>query len=288
MRFIFFGNGYITRSLVKYYKEKSDIIVFSKTKSNVPYPLFCFDIKKDKQVNFDFQEDDVLIYSIALKTPGNSYSEKDISDELEAQKNFLDIVMTKKVGRIVLISSAAVYGFGIAAFNEFSPYNPQSTYGILKVEMEKVFLDKMNASMIPFNILRISNVYGSVRSKQGVINLLLHSVIDNNLIVIKNGGKDIRDFVYDRDLSYMFFKLLDSRPSAVIYNLSSFRATKIFDVVQTIVSLNPLIEDKIEYSDNDQTISVSFLDNTLIKGEVCDLKTESFENSIKEIIDEIN
>jgi nucleoside-diphosphate-sugar epimerase len=288
MRFIFFGNGYITRSLVKYNKEKSKIVIFSRTKSIVPYPLICFDIKKDKQVNFDFLEDDVLIYSIALKTPGSSYSGKDINEELEALKNFLDMVITKKIGKIVLISSAAVYGFGKLPFNEFSPYNPKNSYGVLKVEMEKVFLDKMNKSKISFNILRISNVYGSVRSKQGVINLLLFSIKDNNVVVIKNGGQDIRDFVYDRDLSNMFFKLLDSRPTSIIYNLSSFRGTKILDVVQTIVSLNPLIEYKIQYLDKDQTVAVSFLDNTLIKGEVQDLKTESFETSLKEIIDEIS
>ena len=74
----------------------------------------------------------------------------------------------------------------------------------------------------------------------------------------------------------------------MIYNLSSFRATKISDVIQIIVSLNPLIKDRIQYLNRDQRVPVSFLDNTLIKGEVFDLKTESFKTSIKEIIDEIS
>lgn len=287
MRYIFFGNGYITKSLVKYYADKSKIIVFSKTHSSSPYTLFSYDITIGKQVEFSFQDDDVLIYSIALKTPGSNYLIKDINAELEALLNFINIVKSKKVGRIVLISSASIYGFGKEPFHEHSPYNPQNSYGRLKVEMEKLFFEKMKTHMVPFNIFRISNVYGSVRSRQGVINLILFSIKDNNHIMINNGGKDIRDFIYDKDLSLMFFKLLDSSPTSVIYNLSSFRATKISDVVHTIITLNSLFKDKLQYLDENRTVSVSVLDNTLIKRELNELKTESFDDSIKEILDEI-
>lgn len=287
MRYLFFGNGYITKSLCKHYKEESEIIIFSKTLSKSKYRQFIFDINYNKQLDFTFENEDVLIYTIALKTPGSSYSTNDIDKELEALMNFIDMVKPQKVGRVILISSASVYGFNDEPFNEKSLYNPQNSYGKLKVEMEKIFFNKMGDSNLPFNIFRISNVYGSIPSKQGVINLVLFSIKNKNQIKINNGGEDVRDFIYDKDLSRIFFELVESNPTSIIYNLSSFRGTKIIDLIKMIINLNRSFKDKVEYLEFNRPTSISILDNSLIKGELINFYIEQFETSIKEILNEV-
>lgn len=287
MRYLFFGNGYITKSLCKHYKEEPEIIIFSKALSYSKYRQFIFDINYNKQLDFTFENEDVLIYTIALKTPGSSYSTNDIDKELEALMNFIDMVKPQKVGRVILISSASVYGFNDEPFNEKSLYNPQNSYGKLKVEMENNFLNKMGNSNLPFNVFRISNVNGSIPSKQGVINLVLFSVKNKNQIKINNGDVDVRDFIYDMDLSRIFFELVESNPTSLIYNLSSFRGTKIIDLIKMIINLNPSFKDKVEFLEFNRPTSISILDNSLIKGELTNFYIEQFETSIKEILNEV-
>lgn len=287
MRYLFFGNGYITKSLVKYYKLESEIIIFSKTFSNSKYRQFIFDVNDVEKLDFTFENEDVLIYSIALKTPGSSYTTKDINVELIALTNFIDLVIPQNVGRVILISSASVYGFSNEPFNEKSLYNPQNSYGKLKVDMEKIFLFKMGNSNLPFNIIRISNVYGSIPSKQGVVNLVIYSIKNNSQIMINNGGEDVRDFIYDKDLSRIFFELVESNPTSPIYNLSSFRGTKIKDLIKMIIYLNSSYKDKVQFLDFNGSASISILDNSQIKGQVNNFAIEQFETSIKEILNDL-
>lgn len=287
MRFVFFGNGYITKSLIKHYNDKSRIIVFSKSYSESDYLLLPLDINKFDFIEFEFKNDDVLIYSIALKTPGIDYTEEDTKDELEALDRFIRILQTVKVGRAVLISSAAVYGFAELPFKEDSPINPQNTYGKLKVAMEKEFIDKISSTRLPHNILRISNVYGSVNSKQGVLNLILRSVFDNKIVTINNNGQDIRDFIFDKDLSTIFFKLIESHPKYITYNLSSASPTKVINAIEVITSLDSNYIDRINYLESDGKKTTSILDNKLILTEVQDYNFKPLSESIKEVLNEI-
>ena len=288
MRYVFFGNGFITKSIIKHYDDKSHIVVYSKTSSDSPYLVVEFDIRKTDSVNFNFSNDDILVYSMALKTPGSSYSLSEIEDELVSLTRFIDISIDNNVSRAVLISSASVYGFGEEPFKEESPYNPQSSYAKLKVEMERLFNEKMQSSTLPFNILRISNVYGSIRSRQGIINLLLYSIKDDNKIKINNAGLDTRDFIDDKYLSFMFFRLFESNPSRVVYNLSSSMGVKVIDIVNSIISIDSNFKNHIEILSHQHTSTKSVLDNSLINSEIGNSTIMCLRSSLIGVIDEIN
>ncbi len=152
MRVVFFGHGFIVKSILSECKNKSNLAVFSRKLIKSEYETYYFDVLNSKNLEIQLNKDDIVIYSIALKTPGSNYSNEELKIEISALESCLEIFKISKVSRVILISSASVYGFSDSVITEDSQYNPISTYGILKVNMEKVFLKIMSKTSIPHNI----------------------------------------------------------------------------------------------------------------------------------------
>ena len=143
MRIVFFGHGFVVKSILKEARDTTNVVVYTRTLERSNYQLIYFDITQSKKDRVHLKNDDIVIYSIALKTPGSNYSSDDLDIELTSLNLLLDICDQFNVARVILFSSASVYGFSDQVITEESSYNPISTYGTLKVEMEKVFLDRM-------------------------------------------------------------------------------------------------------------------------------------------------
>lgn len=264
--------------------DKSNVIVLSKSFTVSDYKLLTFNIRQDIFPELGIDNYDTLIYSISTKTPGANYNDYEVLEELKSLDIFINICIQRNVKRSILISSASVYGFGSTVFTEDSPYRPESEYGFLKVKMENRFLNRMSVQSIQHNIFRISNVFGSVTSKQGIINLVLNSKNQNKFVEVYNSGEDIRDFIYEVDLSNLFFSLINSKLSKPIYNISSSIGYKIKDVVDIIINEESSYNRQILIINKKRKVTKSVLSNKSMLDEIGFYEIQELSSSIKELI----
>ncbi len=147
---------------------------------------------------------------------------------------------------LVYASSAATYGAGEAGYDDdpeqipaLKPLNP---YGISKNEFDKWVLTQ--TARPPFWAgLKFFNVYGPNEAHKG----RMASVIFHSFNQIRNtgevklfrshrpdfeDGKQLRDFIYVKDIWKVCLWLMDKQPKSGIYNLGTGKARSFLDLVQ--------------------------------------------------------
>lgn len=121
---------------------------------------------------------DLVIHRISTTIPiGGQNAIYDIESNLLPTIKLLDIMGKYHCKKIVFISSGgAVYGDGREPHSERDAVYPKSSYGVVKVAIEKyLFQYALGAGIKPF-VLRLSNPYGRYHysMKQGIVNVALN------------------------------------------------------------------------------------------------------------------
>ncbi len=159
----------------------------------------------------------------------------DPSGELDPQKT-LDInykgrvrvaQVAKKYGvkKYVFASSCSVYGFQEGTVNETSEVNPLTTYSKSAVMAEKDIME-LGDKDFSVTFLRQATVYGlSPRMRFDlVINAMVLFLWKEGKLKIMRDGTQWRPFVYVKDTSRAFMRVLESDPELVnreIFNVGS-------------------------------------------------------------------
>jgi len=165
---------------------------------------------------------------------------------------------------LVYASSAATYGageFGYTDDHELSAkLKPLNPYGVSKNEFDKWVLHQGPQNHPPFWAgLKFFNVYGPNEYHKG----RMASVIFHSFNQIKNtgvvrlfkshrpdfqDGKQLRDFIYVKDILKVCYWLMETQPSSAIYNLGTGKARTFEDLVKaTYAGLDR--EPEIQYID---------------------------------------
>lgn len=169
------------------------------------------------------------------------------------------------VNRIVLASSAAVYGDASSPpFREDGPLSPISLYGATKLAAEsycRAYDKSFGTSSI---ILRFANVYGSGR-KLGpygsVMVKFAEAISKNKPIVIFGDGKQTRDFVHVTDIVAGIASALTRTTIEDTFNLGSGKRTEIRQLAGLFSAVGSHGGSPIEYSEHRKgDIERSFLD----------------------------
>lgn len=118
--------------------------------------------------------------------------------------NILDYARKNDISRVVLASSAAVYGTPSEhILTETSPAAPISPYGASKLAAEEYMHTFGDTYGIEDVILRLFNVYGprQVHSDySGVVSIFANRILKKKPIVIDGDGTQTRSFVYVEDV----------------------------------------------------------------------------------------
>ena len=140
----------------------------------------------------------------------------------------LDAARQASVHRFVFLSSGgAIYGETAEPATEETPPSPRNFYGSHKLLAEK----RVQASGLPFAILRPSNVYGPRQrsdAEGGVLAIFSQRIAGNLPVDIHGDGRQVRDFVYVSDLVDAV-KLAISCSEDVTWNVGSGTATAIVE-----------------------------------------------------------
>lgn len=139
--------------------------------------------------------------------------------------------------KIIITSSASVYGNSKKIFTEKTAIKPISIYGKNKylAERESFFYSKKYGLNIL--ILRLTSIYGEGIKKQFIFDSCLK--IYKNINTFYGSGNITRDWLHISDLNNLFFKIIKkSFYGFSIYNCGSGKKQKIQDVLNYIIKKN--------------------------------------------------
>jgi UDP-glucose 4-epimerase len=173
----------------------------------------------------------------AIPSVNSSWTQSRLSHDsnLTATLRMLELCIALKIPRLVLASSAAVYGEpGTTPIAENHSTRPISPYGLQKLASEdygKLFAGRATFSFVA---LRLFNVYGPRQVADspysGVISRFSDAARTGRPAIIYGDGSQTRDFVYVKDAAAAFDAALsrDSKSKdTLVCNIGTGKATSI-------------------------------------------------------------
>jgi ADP-L-glycero-D-manno-heptose 6-epimerase len=168
---------------------------------------------------------------------------------------------------LIYASSAATYGLGEFGYKDdhriIKKLQPLNLYGASKNDFDKWVLDQKETP--PFWAgLKFFNVYGpNEYHKSRMASVVFHSfsqIRENGHVQLFKShhpdfedGKQLRDFIYVKDVIHVIYFLMQNKPKSAIYNLGTGQARTFIDLVNAVFrSLNQ--DPVIEFIDTPQDI----------------------------------
>ena len=293
------GAGFIGKHLVELLiKKENDITIFdnfsnSKEESvmylkNLGAKIVKGDIRKIGEINNAIKDHDIVIHLAAkisveesIKSPSETFQ-----TNVEGTKNVLIACEKNQIKKIIVASSAAVYGESEAdvKLTEKSKINPISPYGESKVMMENEIKKITENNDMNYVILRFFNICGKSQSPEyaGVITKFIKKIEMNQSLEIFGDGMQTRDFISVKDVVNSIYHSIENGKNQ-IYNIGSGKPITIKQLAKLMITLSKK-ELKINYNDIKKgDIRFSEADVSLAKKELHYLPKYTLE-SIKNLL----
>ncbi|MCX6773463.1 MAG: GDP-mannose 4,6-dehydratase [Candidatus Micrarchaeota archaeon] len=154
----------------------------------------------------DVKDVDVIFHEAALVSVPLSFSnfDKTYRDNVSSFVRILEMARKGDIERVVFASSAAVYETSSMPVSEDDAVFPKSPYAESKLIDElyaRIYYERYGMKIIP---LRYFNVYGPRQNPSspysGVISIFASRMMEGKEITIYGNGKQVRDFVYVKDV----------------------------------------------------------------------------------------
>jgi len=244
------GAGFIGKHLVNYLLHKGNVITifdnFSNSEENsMGYfikngvKVINGDIRKFEEILKETENQDILIHLAAKISVSESILNPSETFEVnvDGTKNVLEACKKNNVKKIIIASSAAVYGEGSSGMKlrESTKTNPISPYGKSKLVMEQE-IRKNNINCI---ILRFFNIFGIGQTSEyaGVITKFIEMISTNKPLEIFGDGMQTRDFVSINDVVESIYDAIKNGKNGT-YNIASGKAITINELAEFMISLS--------------------------------------------------
>ncbi len=167
--------------------------------------------------------------------------------------NLLDASRRAGVERIVVTSSAAVYGDQEKMpISETAETKPLSPYGASKLAAEEMALSFNRTYGLSTTILRPFNIYGPRQrgsAYAGVITVFLQSAFSNRPLIIEGDGKQTRDFVFVDDVVECNIRAARiTKADGRVYNIGSGNRIAIEELARLIIEVTASQSDIVHGS----------------------------------------
>lgn len=181
---------------------------------------------------------DLVVHAISTTVPSASFNARyDVESNLLPSISLLNAMVSNKVYDIVYLSSGgAIYGNdGDRPHKETDDVFPISSYGVVKLAIEKYLMQYAILYGLRPLILRLSNPYGPwhYSMKQGVCNVALASALKGLLFSVWGDGESMKDYIFVEDFMQILFRLLEMSVCNEVINVGSGETLS----VNTILSL---------------------------------------------------
>ena len=252
------GYGFLGSNIIGYaatfLKEEYEFIVFDFFNSH-PLNVKFDNIKKSYQGDcsnheelravFEAHKIDYVFHFISTTVPATSNTNiiYDIESNLVSTVNILELSRSYGVKQVVYISSGgAIYGASENYIHkEDDQLVPISSYGIVKLTVEKYLQLYHHLFGLNYLVLRLSNPYGPfhLSKKQGLINVALEKAMNNEEFEVWGDGSNTKDYIYSEDVAMILYKLLDKEVNNKILNVGSSIGYSVNDILQRVQQLIP-------------------------------------------------
>lgn len=246
------GFGFLGTNILKYidanYTNLYDCIVFDKFNThshgvafNCLKKVYAGDFTDDVLVEKIFKENtiDVVIHVLSTTIPVDSANAQyDVQSNLIPTLNVLNCMVKYNVPSIVYISSGgAIYGSQSGhPHAENDDVYPISSYGVIKLAIEKYIMQYAQLYKLQPMIIRLSNPYGPYHysMKQGIVNVAIQKAIRAEVLNIWGDGCGKKDYIYVTDFVEILFLLLHKANFMGVINLGSGSVSSVNDIVVEI------------------------------------------------------
>jgi len=207
--------------------------------------------KEDLKIIFEENRVDYVFHFICTTVPSTSNDNipYDIESNLLPTINLLEICKSYSIKGIVFTSSGgAIYGASPHYIHkETDTLFPNSSYGIMKLTIEKYLKLYNHLYQLNYLCLRLSNPYGAfhLSKKQGLINIALRKAINKKEFNVWGDGSNLKDYIYVEDVARVIFTLLRQKVMNRVLNIGSNKGHSINEILSIIKNIIPSF--KINY-----------------------------------------
>jgi UDP-glucose 4-epimerase len=262
---LFGGLGFIGTNLTEELINRGEyeIYIFEAKNAIIHNPgltnktkVYYGDFHNVEEFELIFKEQSIDLVIHLINTTYPSSSNKNIIFDIESNLintiNLLNTIVKYNCNNIVFLSSGGtIYGVSKDKTNkkETDLKNPISSYGIVKLTIEKYLQLYKNLYGLNYLVLRPSNPFGEYHynQNQGIINVILNKALNGETVEIWGDGTVVRDFIYVKDLVKIIVDLIESKIQNDIFNIGSGRGYSINDIIESIQS--EIGNFKLEYKD---------------------------------------
>lgn len=247
---VFGGGGFIGSAIVdRLLAEGHAVRVFERPRV-APYREFLpgeklewetGDLLSAHDVGNAIAGSDSVIHLVSTTLPKSSNDDPayDVSTNIIATLSLLDAMVAQGIKRILYISSGGtVYGTPLyVPIDEKHPTEPEVSYGIVKLTIEKYLQLYQRLHGIRATVLRVANPYGErqrVETAQGAVGVFLHRVLSGKAVDIWGDGTVMRDFIYVGDVADAFVRATAYEGNTTVFNIGSGVGTSLNDLVRAI------------------------------------------------------
>jgi len=218
---------------------------------------------------------DAVVHLVSSTLPKSSNDDPiyDVQSNLVATLQMLNVMVQKKVMRIVFISSGGtVYGNPTyLPIDEKHPTDPHVSYGITKLAIEKYLLMYERMHGIKATILRVANPFGErqrIETAQGAVGVFLHRALSGQALEIWGDGSVTRDYIYISDVADAFARALSYEGKENVFNISSGQGKTLNELVAMIEHAIGRPVERRHLPARPFDVPVSVLSNALAKREL--------------------
>lgn len=205
------------------------------------------DVRDQAELKMAVKGVDTIFHEAAYVSAPQSLQEpqKCFDVNVSGTANLLEAARQERVKKVVLASSAAVYGQAESIpLKETLPLSPLSPYAMSK-QTNEVFADLYTRVYdLPVVALRYFNVYGPRQSPDSdyaaAIPIFVRRILDGKTPVIYGDGEQWRDFIYVED-AVRANLLAAEHPSTAgnVYNVSTGEPTSILNLLYALAEIFP-------------------------------------------------
>lgn len=178
----------------------------------------------------------IHLVSATLPRSSNDDPIHDVESNLLGSLRLLNTMAQQKVVRLVFISSGGtVYGVPkYLPIDEQHPTDPQVSYGITKLAIEKYALLYEGLHGIVPLILRVANPYGErqrIETAQGAVGVFISRALRGEPIEIWGDGSVTRDYLHVSDVADAIPAALRYAGRERVFNIGSGRGTSLNELL---------------------------------------------------------
>ena len=254
------GAGFIGSHIVEHFHQTDEVIVLDNLRSGYRRNIENFNVKfiegsvtDIKLIQEVTKGVDYIFHLAALVSVPESMSNPRLTVEINtlATLNLLEAARENQVKKIVLSSSAAIYGDNpVVPKVETMVPEPKSPYAVTKLDGEYYFKMYHDEYGVPAVCLRYFNVFGPRQDPKSqyaaAVPIFIDRAIRNEDIIIYGDGEQTRDFIYVKDIVKINASVAQMDVNGV-YNVARGGRITINELAEKIIKLTAS-KSKIKYA----------------------------------------